>query len=103
MTRKRVAPGDSRASRRWRPSADLDLAGEDASAPSVNQRIMTKNDKLKLLARDLTKDFPRSPRETLGGYVIAARIFAVIYFAFFLLMPYYTTIDKTKPVPDRVT
>jgi hypothetical protein len=31
------------------------------------------NDKLKLLAKDLTKDFPRSPRETLAGYVIAAR------------------------------
>ena len=37
-----------------------------------------------------------------GAYVIAARIFAVIYFAFFLLMPYYTAIDKTKPVPERV-
>jgi ubiquinol-cytochrome c reductase cytochrome b subunit len=37
-----------------------------------------------------------------GVYVLAAQIFAVIYFAFFLLMPYYTTIDKTKPVPDRV-
>jgi ubiquinol-cytochrome c reductase cytochrome b subunit len=37
-----------------------------------------------------------------GPYVLAARFFAVIYFAFFLLMPYYTTIDKTKPVPDRV-
>lgn len=35
-------------------------------------------------------------------YVLMARIFAVIYFGFFLLMPYYTTIDKTKPVPDRV-
>ena len=35
-------------------------------------------------------------------YVLAARIFSVLYFAFFLLMPYYTTIDKTKPVPDRV-
>ena len=35
-------------------------------------------------------------------YVLAARVFSVIYFAFFLLMPYYTTIDKTKPVPDRV-
>ena len=33
---------------------------------------------------------------------MAARIFSVLYFAFFLLMPYYTTIDKTKPVPDRV-
>jgi len=40
------------------------------------------------------------PAET--RYVIAARIFAALYFAFFLLMPYYTTIDKTKPVPDRV-
>ncbi len=27
--------------------------------------------KLKILAKDLSKDFPRSPRETLGGYVIA--------------------------------
>ena len=36
-------------------------------------------------------------------YVLAARVFAVLYFAFFLLMPYYTTIDKTKPVPERVT
>jgi ubiquinol-cytochrome c reductase cytochrome b subunit len=37
-----------------------------------------------------------------GVYVLAARIFSVLYFAFFLLMPYYTSIDKTKPVPDRV-
>jgi ubiquinol-cytochrome c reductase cytochrome b subunit len=37
-----------------------------------------------------------------GPYVLAARFFAILYFAFFLLMPYYTTIDKTKPVPDRV-
>jgi ubiquinol-cytochrome c reductase cytochrome b subunit len=35
-------------------------------------------------------------------YVNLARLFSVIYFAFFLLMPYYSTIDKTKPVPDRV-
>jgi ubiquinol-cytochrome c reductase cytochrome b subunit len=35
--------------------------------------------------------------------VSAARVFTVLYFAFFLLMPYYTTIDKTKPVPERVT
>ncbi|HEY9688101.1 MAG TPA: DUF5069 domain-containing protein [Coleofasciculaceae cyanobacterium] len=33
----------------------------------------TVSDKLKSLAKDLTKDFPRSPRETLGGYVIAGR------------------------------
>src|SRR5437016_11790005 len=32
-------------------------------------------EKVKLLARDLRngKEFPRSPRETLGGYVLAAR------------------------------
>jgi ubiquinol-cytochrome c reductase cytochrome b subunit len=35
-------------------------------------------------------------------YVLLARIFSVIYFGFFLLMPYYTVIDKTKPVPERV-
>ncbi len=35
-------------------------------------------------------------------YVLLARIFTALYFFFFLLMPYYTTIDKTKPVPDRV-
>ncbi len=37
-----------------------------------------------------------------GLYVMLARIFSALYFAFFLLMPYYTMIDKTKPVPDRV-
>jgi len=35
-------------------------------------------------------------------YVLLARIFAVLYFAFFLLMPFYTAMDKTKPEPDRV-
>jgi len=34
---------------------------------------------------------------------VAARVFTVVYFAFFFLMPWYTAIDKTKPVPDRVT
>ena len=38
-----------------------------------------------------------------GVYVRAAQFFSVLYFLFFILMPYYTTIDKTKPVPDRVT
>ncbi|MDJ0813135.1 MAG: cytochrome bc complex cytochrome b subunit, partial [Woeseiaceae bacterium] len=38
-----------------------------------------------------------------GLYVILARIFTVLYFAFFVLMPFYTRADKTKPVPDRVT
>jgi ubiquinol-cytochrome c reductase cytochrome b subunit len=36
-------------------------------------------------------------------YTNAARIFAVIYFAFFFLMPWYTRADQTRPVPDRVT
>jgi hypothetical protein len=34
---------------------------------------MTNSEKIKLLAKDLSKEFPRSPRETLGGYVLAAR------------------------------
>jgi ubiquinol-cytochrome c reductase cytochrome b subunit len=36
-------------------------------------------------------------------YTMASRVFATVYFAFFLLMPWYTSIDKTKPVPTRVT
>ena len=42
----------------------------------------------------------------LGGAdraTVAARIFTIIYFLFFLLMPWYTKIDKTKPEPERVT
>jgi hypothetical protein len=34
---------------------------------------MNAQDKIKLLAKDLSKEFPRSPREMLAGYVIAAR------------------------------
>ncbi len=34
---------------------------------------------------------------------LAARVFATIYFLFFLLMPFYTRWDRTKKVPDRVT
>jgi ubiquinol-cytochrome c reductase cytochrome b subunit len=33
----------------------------------------------------------------------AARLLTVVYFLFFILMPWYTKIDKTKPVPERVT
>ncbi len=32
-----------------------------------------------------------------------ARIGTLLYFLFFLLMPWYSRIDKTKPVPERVT
>ncbi|MEK1909797.1 MAG: hypothetical protein AAAB21_06600, partial [Pseudomonas chlororaphis] len=26
-----------------------------------------------------------------------------LYFAYFILMPFYTRLEKTKPVPERVT
>jgi ubiquinol-cytochrome c reductase cytochrome b subunit len=41
---------------------------------------------------------PASPILTL-----LAQIFTALYFAFFLLMPWYSKIDKTKPEPERVT
>ena len=37
------------------------------------------------------------------GRTIAAQVFTLIYFAFFMLMPWYTRMDKTKPEPERVT
>lgn len=36
-------------------------------------------------------------------YTWFARIASVIYFAFFIGMPFWTRIEKTKPVPERVT
>ncbi|AAZ97785.1 cytochrome B subunit of cytochrome bc1 [Thiobacillus denitrificans ATCC 25259] len=41
---------------------------------------------------------PATPIATL-----IAQVLSVIYFLFFLLMPWYTSIDKTKPEPERVT
>lgn len=38
-----------------------------------------------------------------GIYVALARIFTVIYFLYFLLMPIYTRLETVKPVPERVT
>ena len=38
-----------------------------------------------------------------GPNLIIAQVCTVLYFAFFVLMPFYTKIDKTKPVPERVT
>jgi len=35
--------------------------------------------------------------------VFLARVFTVLYFAFFVLMPWYTSIGKTKEVPERLT
>ena len=37
------------------------------------------------------------------AYTRAARIFTVIYFAFFALMPIYTAMDKHKAEPERVS
>jgi ubiquinol-cytochrome c reductase cytochrome b subunit len=36
-------------------------------------------------------------------YTWIARVLSVVYFAFFLLMPWYTRNDTVKPVPERVT
>ena len=36
-------------------------------------------------------------------YTNLSRVFTTTYFAFFLLMPFYTARERTKPVPDRVT
>jgi ubiquinol-cytochrome c reductase cytochrome b subunit len=37
------------------------------------------------------------------GRTLVSQICTVIYFAFFLLMPWYTQIEQTRPVPNRVT
>lgn len=36
-------------------------------------------------------------------FTLISRICTFIYFAFFILMPWYSAIDKTKPEPERVT
>jgi len=38
-----------------------------------------------------------------GINTLLARLFTLLYFAFFFFMPIYTSIDKDKPVPERVT
>ena len=42
---------------------------------------------------------PLSP----AAHSVLSRLLTVVYFLFFLLMPWYSSIDKTKPVPTRVT
>ncbi|MEY3200651.1 MAG: hypothetical protein RIR70_201 [Pseudomonadota bacterium] len=37
------------------------------------------------------------------GRTLVAQICSVLYFAFFLAMPWYSKIDKCKPEPERVT
>jgi ubiquinol-cytochrome c reductase cytochrome b subunit len=36
-------------------------------------------------------------------YTLLSQVLSVVFFAFFILMPWYTKIDKCKPEPDRVT
>ncbi|MDD5056316.1 MAG: cytochrome bc complex cytochrome b subunit [Sideroxydans sp.] len=36
-------------------------------------------------------------------YTLISQVLSVVYFAFFILMPWYSKIDKCKPEPDRVT
>jgi ubiquinol-cytochrome c reductase cytochrome b subunit len=45
--------------------------------------------------------FGTQPVTTTG--TIISQVCTMLYFAFFLLMPWYTRMDKTKPEPDRVT
>ncbi|HAF38343.1 MAG TPA: cytochrome b, partial [Gammaproteobacteria bacterium] len=37
------------------------------------------------------------------GRTVMAQVCTGIYFAYFLLMPWYTAVEKTKSVPERVT
>jgi ubiquinol-cytochrome c reductase cytochrome b subunit len=38
-----------------------------------------------------------------GGRTLAAQIGTAVYFLFFLLMPWYSKMDKCRPEPERVT
>ena len=38
-----------------------------------------------------------------GLYVMLARIFTALYFAFFILLPFVSKADGNGPVPERVT
>lgn len=53
---------------------------------------------ISFLALGYLGSIPPSPTLTM-----VAQFFAAIYFLFFLLMPFYSKIDKPKSVPDRVT
>ncbi|PYC45130.1 cytochrome b [Pseudomonas soli] len=37
------------------------------------------------------------------GRTLLSQVCTVLYFAYFLLMPFYTRLEKVKPVPERVT
>lgn len=52
---------------------------------------------ISFLALGYLGSIPPSPVLTL-----AAQFFSALYFLYFLLMPFYTRLEKTKSVPDRV-
>ncbi|HTO58676.1 MAG TPA: cytochrome bc complex cytochrome b subunit [Pseudomonadales bacterium] len=37
------------------------------------------------------------------GATALAQVCTILYFSYFVLMPWYTRVERTKPVPDRVT
>ncbi|CAN7286330.1 cytochrome bc complex cytochrome b subunit [Aquipseudomonas alcaligenes] len=37
------------------------------------------------------------------GRTLLSQVCTILYFAYFILMPFYTRMEKTKPVPERVT
>ncbi|AOE83657.1 cytochrome b [Pseudomonas sp. TCU-HL1] len=37
------------------------------------------------------------------GRTLLSQVCTTLYFAYFILMPFYTRMEKTKPVPERVT
>jgi len=41
-------------------------------------------------------------KEPTATRTLAARFFTVVYFAYFFLMPWYSRVDVTKTVPDRI-
>jgi ubiquinol-cytochrome c reductase cytochrome b subunit len=49
-------------------------------------------------------EFPKGVPFFGGDYIATwvARVLTAVYFAFFLLMPWYSAVDKEKPVPQRV-
>jgi ubiquinol-cytochrome c reductase cytochrome b subunit len=38
-----------------------------------------------------------------AGRTLTSQIFTAVYFMFFLLMPWYSRLDKCKPEPERIT
>jgi ubiquinol-cytochrome c reductase cytochrome b subunit len=46
---------------------------------------------------------PKDILDTKDVATWVARVCTIVYFLFFILMPWYTARDKVKPVPERVT